>query len=59
MRIIESEDIETVLPEAEETSKVNEPVVESKDDSSKIKLFALAKEIHEIGNKLMDFASKL
>ena len=58
MRIIEQPE-ETTLP-AEEPSETKETMkVESKKISPQQEMFYIAKEIHELGNKLMELASKL
>ena len=63
MRIIEESD-KTTLPELE-FPEPDEPKEKSNDESKGSKtwlqkeMFNIAKEIHELGNKLMDVASKL
>lgn len=57
MRIIEASDLETALPEEESVPEVKESKKE--DKSPYLDILHLAKEIHELGNKLMELATKL
>ena len=57
MRIIESSDLEAALPEEELVPEVKESKKE--DKSPYLDILHLAKEIHELGNKLMELATKL
>lgn len=61
MRIIEPENEGTTLPVEEETPAVkkSEMKVVSEKISPQKEMLYIAKEIHELGNKLMELASEL